>query len=171
MNYLRSKLPTFPQKHATVVAGLASEYGYQFGGNKRKSVEKFCYRTNISYTIPGRGDEMTIWTERGRKGVLKYFLTIYLKRFMLYILKAVRKMIINAASLHSVSFDLKVLDKSLKQQCKCQIHENLFKLEAMGIYKKISGTQGCVIQSHIMTAGKSGARNVLMLKNLFLPRA
>ena len=30
MNHLRSKLPTSLQKQATVVAGLISEYGYQF---------------------------------------------------------------------------------------------------------------------------------------------
>ena len=32
MNNLRSKLPTSPRKQAAVVAGLAREYGYQFGG-------------------------------------------------------------------------------------------------------------------------------------------
>ena len=68
MNHLRSKLPTSPQKHAAVVAGLASGCGYQFGGKKNKSVTnetkgkvgKFYYRTDIVYTMPGKRDEMII---------------------------------------------------------------------------------------------------------------
>ena len=56
MNNLRSKLSTSPGKQAAVVVGLASEYGYQFGGKKHKSVtnetkgkvEKFYYRTDIA---------------------------------------------------------------------------------------------------------------------------
>ena len=46
-------------------------------------------------------------------------------------------MMINAASLHALTFALKIflLNESLKQQCKCQMHENLFLgLAAMGIY-------------------------------------
>ena len=39
MNNLRSKLPTSPRKQAAVVAGLASEYGYQFGGKKHKVLQ------------------------------------------------------------------------------------------------------------------------------------
>ena len=36
--------------------------------------------------MPGKGDEMTIWTEEGRKRVWKYFLTIYLKEaYALYL--------------------------------------------------------------------------------------
>ena len=60
MNNLRSKLPTSPWKQAPFVAGLANQYGYQFGEKKHKSVtnepkgkvEKIYYRTDIVYTIP-----------------------------------------------------------------------------------------------------------------------
>lgn len=87
MNHLRSKFPTFPWKQDTDVVGLASEWGYQFGGRKRKSVtneikgkvEKFYCRTVIVYIMPGKGDEMNIWTGEGRKRAQKYFLTIYPK--------------------------------------------------------------------------------------------
>ena len=49
-------------------------------------VEKFYYRTGIVYTMPGKGDKMTIWTVEGRKKVRKYFLTMYLKEaYALYL--------------------------------------------------------------------------------------
>ena len=56
MNDVRSRLPTSPREQAAVVAGLASEYGYQFGGKKHKSVtnetnglvERLYYRTDIA---------------------------------------------------------------------------------------------------------------------------
>ena len=94
MNNLRSKLPTSPRNQAAVVAGLGREHGYHFGGKKHKSVtnetkgkvEKFYYRKDIVYTMPGKGDEMTIWTEEGRKRVHKYFQTMYLKEaYALYL--------------------------------------------------------------------------------------
>ena len=38
------------------------------------------------YIMPEKGDEMTIWTEGGRKRVWKYFLTMYLKEpYALYL--------------------------------------------------------------------------------------
>ena len=87
MDNLRSNLSTSPRKQATVAAGLACKYGYQFGGKKHRSVtnetkgkvKQFYYRTDIVYTMPGKGDEMTIWTEEGRKRVRKYFPTMSLK--------------------------------------------------------------------------------------------
>ena len=56
LNDVRSRLPISPQKQAAVVSGLASEYGYQFGGKKHKSVtnetqglvERLYYRTDIA---------------------------------------------------------------------------------------------------------------------------
>ena len=137
MNNLRSKLPTCPRKQAAVVVGLASEYGYQFGGKKHKSVanetkgkvEKIYYRTDIVYTMPGKGDEMTIWTVEGRKRVWKYFLTVNLKEAYALYLESCEKDDDKCSFSTFCNFRPKnvlLLDESPKQQCKCQIHENLF---------------------------------------------
>ena len=90
------------------------------------------------YIMPGKGDEMTIWTEGGRKRVWKYFLTMYLKEAYALYLESCEKDDDKCSSSTFCNFHPKnvlLLDESPKQQCKCQIHENLFiKLEAMGIY-------------------------------------
>ena len=75
MNHLRSKLPTSLQKQATVVAGLISEYGYQFWRKKHKrvtnetkcKVEKLYYRTDVVYIMPRKEDRWEIGQKRVKK--------------------------------------------------------------------------------------------------------
>ena len=53
--------------------------------NKEK-IESFYYRTDIIYTMPGKGDEMTIWTEYGKQKVRKHYLTVFLREaYALYL--------------------------------------------------------------------------------------
>ena len=79
--------------------------------------------------MPGKGDEMTIWTEEGRKRVWKYFVTMYLKEAYALYLESCEKDDDKRSFSTFCNFSLKnvlLLDESPKQQCKCQIHENLF---------------------------------------------
>ena len=137
LNGLRSKLQTSPRKQAAVVAGLTSKYGYQFGWKKHKSVtnetkgkvEKFYYRMDTVYIMPEKGDEMTIWTEGGRKRVWKYSPTMYLKEAYALCLESCEEDDDKCSFSTFCNFcpkNVLLLDESPKQQCKCQIHENLF---------------------------------------------
>ena len=77
VNRLKSDLPESPRKQAAVIAKLAGEYGCSFENNKqvkseiKEVIETFFRRTDIVYTMPGKGDEITIWTDEGRKRVRK----------------------------------------------------------------------------------------------------
>ena len=85
---LRS-LPSSPNKRRCVVAGLAKRIGYNFDESESEintaarppvsergrppvsddvvaSVTEFFYRPDVSYTMPGMKDEMTVW-EDGKK--------------------------------------------------------------------------------------------------------
>ena len=41
--------------------------------------KQFYFRSDIVYTIPGKGDEMTVWDDNGKHKLQKYYLTMYLK--------------------------------------------------------------------------------------------
>ena len=86
INRVRAELPASPQKQAVVVVGLASEYGYQvkkFRNNSKNAnkakIKQFYYRSDIFHTMPGKGEEMTVWNEEGKQKLRNYYLTIYLK--------------------------------------------------------------------------------------------
>ena len=72
VNRLKSDLPESPRKQAAVIAKLAGEYGCSFENNKqvkseiKEAIETFFRRTDIVYTMPGKGDERTIWTDEGK---------------------------------------------------------------------------------------------------------
>ena len=40
-------------------------------------IEGFYFRTDIIYTVPGKGDEMTMWTKKGKQNVCKHYLTMF----------------------------------------------------------------------------------------------
>ena len=79
--------------------------------------------------MPEKEDEMTIWTEEGRKRVRKYFLTMYLKEASALYLESCEKDDDKFRFSIFCNFRRKnvLSDESPKQQCKCQIHENLEK--------------------------------------------
>jgi len=143
LNRLRTELPSSPRKQAVVIEGLASEFGYQVKplrkptdkGNHEK-VNEFYFRSDIVYTMPGKGDEMTVWDDNGKHKLRKYYLTMFLKEAYALYLETCQ----NDEEICSFATFCKLrpqnvllLGNSPKDQCKCQVHENLFlKLEAMG---------------------------------------
>ena len=79
INRVRTELPVSPRKQAVVVEGLASEFGFQvktskkqFANPNKDKIREFFYRTDIVYTMPGKGDEMTVWDENGKHKLRKY---------------------------------------------------------------------------------------------------
>ena len=85
---MRAELSACPRKKAVVVHVLASEYGYQvkkFRNNSdnpnKDKIKQFYYRSDIVYTMPGKGDEMTVWNEEEKQKLRKYYLTMYHKEF------------------------------------------------------------------------------------------
>ena len=133
---MRAKLSASPRKQAVVVEGLAIEYGYQvkkFRNNSenpnKDKIKQFYYRSDIVYTMPGKGDEMTAWNEEGKQKLRKYYLTMYLKEaYALYLETCEND---NEKCNFSTFCNLRpktvlLLVDSPKEQCKCQIHENFF---------------------------------------------
>ena len=98
--------------------------------------QRIFYRTDIVYKMPGKVDELTIWDDEGKHNLHKYYLTMYLKEAHTLYLESGEneddKWSLSAfCNLHWKNVLL--LGDSLKEQCKCQVHENFFlKLEATG---------------------------------------
>ena len=89
MNRVITKLTSSTCKQDVAVESLASEFRYQ-GKLIRRPPDKtnnekvylnkqFYFRSDIVYTIPGKGDEMTVWDDNGKHKLQKYHLTMYLK--------------------------------------------------------------------------------------------
>lgn len=80
---------------------------------------------------------MTVWGENGKQKLRKYYLTMYLKEaYALYLENCEKEdekcSFSTFCKARPKNFLL--MGDSPKEQCKCQIHENLFlKLEAMGV--------------------------------------
>ena len=98
--------------------------------------QRIFYRTDIVYKMPGKVDELTIWDDEGKHNLHKYYLTMYLKEAQTLYLESGE----NEGDKWSLSAfcnlhwkNVLLLGDSLKEQCKCQVHENFFlKLEATG---------------------------------------
>ena len=89
MNRVITKLTSSTCKQDLAVESLASEFRYQ-GKLIRRPPDKtnnekvylnkqFYFRSDIVYTIPGKGDEMTVWDDNSKHKLQKYYLTMYLK--------------------------------------------------------------------------------------------
>ena len=102
-----------------------------------EKIESFYYRTDIIYTMPGKGDEITIWTENSKQQVCKHYLAMFLREAYAFYLGSY----INEDEKCSFSTFRNLQPKivllmgnSTFHQCKCQIHENLsLKLKATSL--------------------------------------
>ena len=87
--------------------------------------------------MPGKGDEMTIWTVNGKQKVCKHYLPMFLREAYAFCLDSCIKK--NEKCSFSTFCNpqpknVLLMGNSPLHQCKCHIHENLFlKLEAMGL--------------------------------------
>ena len=120
---------------------LQNEYEKQTHGNTiseelKADIETFYTRSDISYTMPGTKDKIVIWGSAAKKRrECKYYLTMYLREA-----HVVFKETVADWKCHSFSAFCKLRPSNVlllvdtpKEQCTCQIHENLFmKLEPMG---------------------------------------
>ena len=94
LNRSLRNLPKSPGKSTLVVAGLARHVGLKLnekmkktgiGGKEQLSettklaVEKFYFRPDVSYTMPGMTDEMTVWKDGKKIKYRKYYLTLFLR--------------------------------------------------------------------------------------------
>lgn len=85
-NRMKTELPSSLWKQAAIIDSLASEFGYQVGPSRDNTehlnhgkIKQFFYWKNIVYTMPGKGDKMTVWDDKGKHKLRKYYLTMYLK--------------------------------------------------------------------------------------------
>ncbi|CAB3987234.1 Hypothetical predicted protein [Paramuricea clavata] len=98
---LRS-LPASPNKRRCVVEGLAKRIGLALdeemcaavgpcgrpavSDDVVASVTQFFYRPDISYTMPGMKDEMTVWEQGQKTKLRKYYLVLFLREaYQVYI--------------------------------------------------------------------------------------
>ena len=140
---LRS-LPVSPNKRC-VVEGLAKRIGLALdeemctaigqGGRPAvsedvvASVTEFCYRPDISYTMPGMKDEMTVWEQGKKMKLRKYYLVLFLKEAYKVYVESL------AGDEHHIEFskfcelrpkNVLLMKQTPADQCKCKVHENLF---------------------------------------------
>ena len=79
--------------------------------------------------MPGKGDEMTIWTKNGKQKVRKHYLTMFLREaYALYLDSCINE---DEKCSFSTFRNLRpknimLMGSSPSRECKCQIHENLF---------------------------------------------
>ena len=100
----------------------------------KSAARNFFFRPDISYTMLGLNDVITVWNDSGKKKLRKYYLTMFLRE---------AHEVYHKTQDYPVSFstfcnlrlkNVLLLADSPKDQCRCLIHENLFlKLNAMGI--------------------------------------
>lgn len=103
-----------------------------------ESVTQFYFCPDIIYTMPGMADEMTVW-ENGKKTKLrKYFLTMFLREAFQIFTKANPKFETKFKKFCSLRpKNVLLLKHTPSDQCKCQIHENMFlRFQALGIDHK-----------------------------------
>ena len=86
--------------------------------------------------MPGKRDKITVWDDKGKHKLCKYYLTMYVKEAHAIYLETCDNED-DKCSLSTFSKlrpkNVLLLGDSPKDQCKCQTHENLFlMLEAMG---------------------------------------
>ena len=96
-----TKLTSSTCKQDVAVESLASEFRYQGklirrppdkANNEKVYLNKqFYFRSDIVYTIPGNGDEMTVWDDNGKHKLQKYYLTMYLKEAYAIFLESCEK--------------------------------------------------------------------------------
>ena len=74
--------------------------------------------------MPGKGDETTVWTDEGRKRLIKYYLTMYLKEACGLYLESCESDNDRCSFSLFCSFcpqNVLLLSDSPKHQCKCEI--------------------------------------------------
>ncbi|XP_048583778.1 uncharacterized protein LOC125563079 [Nematostella vectensis] len=141
-------LPQSPRKRQVVVSGLAKRFAINVekemeaslsgGGNAlsdevRSTVLHFFFRSDVSYTMPGLKDEMTIWKNGKKEHLRKHYLTMFLREAF-----AVFQATHPAVSIGFSTFcrlrpaNVLLLKNTPKDQCKCKIHEN-FRLKLKGL--------------------------------------
>ncbi len=141
---LRS-LPASPNKRRCVVEGLAKRIGLALDEEMRTavgpggrpavsddvvaSVTEFYYRPDISYTMPGMKDEMTVWEQGKKTKMRKYYLVLFLREaYQVYIesLAGDEQHIKFSKFCELRPKNVLLMKQTPADQCKCKIHENLF---------------------------------------------
>ena len=147
---LRS-LPSSPNKRRCVVAGLAKRIGYNFDESESEintaagppvwergrppvsdnvvaSVTEFFYRPDVSYTMPGMKDEMTVWEDGKKIKLQKYYLVLFLREaHHMYLESSARSEHVKFSKFCEMRpKNVLLMKQTPADQCKCKIHENLF---------------------------------------------
>ena len=131
-------LPQSPRKRKAVVSGLARRFAVDIKDKLETSMSRnslsnelqdlvtsYYFRPDVSYTMPGLKDEMTVWKNGKKERLRKHYLTMFLREAF-----AVFKELHPTVSLGFSTFcrlrpaNVLLLKNTPKDQCKCKIHEN-----------------------------------------------
>ena len=147
----RQSLPTPPRRRKAAIADLASQIGLNLEGQLERNIQKMqglsdetkeCvknfFRPDISYTMPGMKDTMTIWSDGGKLKLRKHYLTMFLREaYYMYCEQNERD------SAHSLAYstfcnlrprNVLLLSSLPQDQCKCMTHENFFQIGSNGYH-------------------------------------
>jgi hypothetical protein len=70
----------------------------------QNAVRAFYFRSDISYTMPGLKDEMTVWTNGKKERLRNHYLTMFLQKHFQCFKKYTMQLVL--AFRHFVAFDL-----------------------------------------------------------------
>lgn len=146
-------LPVSPRKKRAVVAGVAERIGLKVDSKRNenlvrsfhhgpsisedivRNVQNFYIRPDISYTMPGMKDEITIWIGGTKTRKRKYYLTMFLREaYRIYIDFYLDEKIGLSKFCALRPQNVLLMHETPPDQCKCRIHENfILKLKGLKI--------------------------------------
>ena len=141
-------LPQSPRKRKAVVRGLAKRFavnvekelesnlstnGNALSEEVTSTVSSFFFRSDVSYTMPGLKDEMTVWKNGKKQRLRKHYLTMFLREAYAVFREIHPSMTIGFSTFCRLrTANVLLLKNTPKDQCKCKTHENFrMKLKAL----------------------------------------
>ena len=147
---LDNNLPKLPTKQRAVINGLAKWLGLElslkithnhgqrinqrFTEENKKLITDFYVNTDVVYTMPGMHDEMTVWENGNKSKSRKYYLIMFLKEVYELFKQSSPDITVGFSKFASLRpANVLLLKDQHPDMCKCEIHENFFKIKGLGI--------------------------------------
>ena len=142
-------LPQSPRKRKAVVRGLtkrfcvdlhnemeasmSAEKSKGISSEVKDAVRNFYLRSDISYTMPGLKDEMTVWINGKKERLRKHYLTMFLREAFAVFDETHPEINLGFSTFCRLRpGNVLLLKNTPKDQCKCKTHENFrMKLTAL----------------------------------------
>ena len=92
----------------------------------KSAARDFFFRPDISYTMPGLNDVITVWDDSEKKKLRKYFFAMFFREAHEVYCQTQDNPVSFSTFCNLHPKNVLLLADSPKDQCRCLIHENLF---------------------------------------------